>query len=155
MRWEDGGMDRGRLSQEDRSRSPGASAAALTRLGRRFARFRSERSRGTRYPDELRRAALALLAEVEPDALYRTCGVSFRQVLAWREASAARAASAPPQARVFTVVDRESDARGATSAELPTVHAVGTGVEVRLGPWTVIVRLEGGQSGAGGRACCP
>lgn len=149
-------MDRGRLAQEDRSRSPSASAAALTRLGRQFARFRSEHSRGTRYPDELRRAALALLAEVEPDALYRTCGVSFRQVMAWREASAMRAAaSAPPKARVFTVVDRESDTRGATSAEWPTVHAAETGVEVRLGPWTVLVRLESGQSAAGGRACCP
>lgn len=149
-------MDRGRQAQGDRSSSTSPSAVALARLGRRFARFRSERSRGTRYPDKLRRAALALLAEVEPDVLYRTCGVSFRQVMAWKEASATRAvASAPPKARVFTVVDRESEPRGASGAGLPTVHAAETGVELRLGPWTVIVRLEGGQSVTGGRACCP
>jgi len=149
-------MDRGRQAQGDRSTSTRPSTEALARLGRRFARFRSERSRGTRYPDKLRRAALALLAEVEPDALYRTCGVSFRQVMAWKEATATRAvASAPPKARVFTVVDRESEARGASSAELPTVHAAETGVELRLGPWTVSVRLTGRTSAERGRPCCP
>jgi len=144
-------MGRGRQAQGDRSRSPraAASARALARLGRRFARFRSERSRGARYPDELRQATLALLSEVEPDALYRTCGVSFRQVMAWKETRAA--SSSPPKARVFSVVDQESVT---CSAGLPTVQLAEAGVEVRLGPWTVIVRLEGGTA-AGGRACCP
>ena len=75
-------MGRGRQAaqagQGGRSQSEAAGPSALARLGKRFARFRLERPRGTRYPDELRQAALALLGEVEPDALYRTCGVSFR-----------------------------------------------------------------------------
>jgi hypothetical protein len=141
--------------QGGRSRSVAAGPSALARLGKRFARFRLEHPRGTRYPDELRQAALALLGEVEPDALYRTCGVSFRQVMAWKAACRPAGERAvefePPGVRVFSVVDEEPVA----CAELPTVRAAETGVELRLGQWTVIVRVEGGQSAAGGRACCP
>jgi hypothetical protein len=141
-------------SQGRRSQSEGAAPAALARLGKRFARFRLERPRGTRYPDELRQAALALLGEVEPDALYRTCGVSFRQVMAWKAARRpARAVeSEQPKVRVFSVVDEELVA----CAELPTVRVAEPGVELRLGPWTVSVRLATGRPSAErGRTCCP
>ena len=152
-------MGRGRqaaqASGSGRSRREAAGPSALVWLGKRFARFRLERPRGARYPDELRQAALALLGEVEPDALYRTCGVSFRQVMAWkaaRRSGAARAVeSEPPKVRVFSVVDEEPVA----FAGLPTVRVAEPGVELRLGPWTVSVRLAGGPSAERGRACCP
>lgn len=133
----------------DRGRQAGCSA--LVQLGKRFGRFRSERPRGTRYPDELRQAALALLGDVEPDALYRTCGVSFRQVMAWKAArrSAARE-SEPPMVRVFSVVDES-----VACVEPAAVQIAKPGVALRLGPWTVSVRLTGRRSAARGRACCP
>ena len=141
--------------QRGRSQSEAGGSPALARLGKRFGRFRLERRRGTRYPDELRQAALALLGEVAPDALYRTCGVSFRQVMAWkaaRRSAAARAVeSEPPRVRVFSVVDEESVA----CLELPTVRVAEPGVELRIGPWTVSVRLAGRPSAERGRTCCP
>jgi len=138
-----------------RSQSEGAASPALARLAGRFALFRSQHPRGTRYPDELRQAALALLGEA-PDALYRTCGVSFRQVMAWKacRSAAARAVDSEPpkKVRVFSVVDEESVA----CAEMPAaVWVAEPGVELRLGPWTVSVRLAGRPSAERGRACCP
>jgi hypothetical protein len=115
-------------------------AAELEQLQERFARFRSGHARGTRYPQELRQAALGLLGEVAPDALYRACGLSFRQVMAWR--SAGRAAPTKEQAaeatkvRVFSVVD----------APWPAAPEV----TLQLGQWSVSVRLTWR-----GDACCP
>jgi hypothetical protein len=118
-----------------RGRSPpGQEASALTELAARFARFRREHPRGARVPEELRAAALASLREgVAPGALYRACGVSWGQVAAWK----GRAPSANAEAtdvRVFSVVD-ESIRR----AE-PAISA-GHELELRLGPWSVSVRL--------------
>jgi len=145
-------MGRGRQAAE-----ASQSKRSLARLGRRFARFRSERPRGTRYPDELREAALALLGEVEPDALYRACGVCFRQVMAWKAARRGAEQPAmeptPPEVRVFSVVDLEPTSRAGGMVP-PTVQVAETGVELQLGPWTVTVRLAGQPSAARGRACC-
>ena len=72
----------GRVGGGQKAQAGTDASSRLARLGRRFAEFRSEHARGTRLPDDLREAALALLGEVAPDALYRSCGVSFRQVMA-------------------------------------------------------------------------
>jgi hypothetical protein len=125
---------------------------ALARLAKQFARFRSEHPRGTRYPDELRQAALGLLAEAAPDAVYRACGLSFRQVMAWKDAR--RVAPAQTQGaeagkvRVFSVVDEQPVLGFDPQAAAPEL-------ELQLGPWTVTVRLASGQRMQRGSACCP
>jgi hypothetical protein len=110
----------------------------LVELGKRFARFRKEHPQGTRIPDELRAGALALLREVAPVAdVYRTCGISFGQVMAWKEA--ARNPKAP-DVRVFSVIDEEPAPRMASRA---TALAAAPELELRLGHWSVSVRLSG------------
>lgn len=119
-------------------RRPQVSAGApskLVALGKRFARFRREHARGARIPDDLRSAALGLLREVAPAEVYRTCGISFGQVMAWKAAAARSPAT--PDVRVFSVVDEAPVARLAPA----TASAVAPTLELRLGPWSVSVRL--------------
>ena len=112
--------------------------AQLVALGKQFARFRKEYPRGTRVPDELRSAALALLRDVAPAEVYRTCGISFGQVMAWKEAQARSALV--PDVRVFSVVDEAPRPRlGPKVAESAPVPEL----ELRLGSWSVTVRLVG------------
>ena len=130
----------------------GDGTSALAELGRRFARFRLEHRRGARFPDDLREATLAALREVAPAAVYRTCGVSYGQVMAWKaarrvsRAAPARAQEAEPaDVRVFSVIDEEP-VHGLES----TVSATGPELELRVGPWSVSVRLAGpGPAGRG------
>ena len=135
-----------------RGRTQASAAGPLARLATQFARFRSEHPRGTRYPDELRQAALGLLAEVEPDAVYRACGLSFRQVMGWRDADRGAPAQVleaeGAKVRVFSVVDEPPAVSFGPQAVVPEL-------ELRLGPWTVTVRLAGGQPARRGSACCP
>ena len=137
--------------QGGRSQSEAAEPSAVARLGRRFARFRLEHPRGARYPDELRQAALGLLGEVAPDALYRACGVSFRQVMAWKPAGRSAPAKAleteAAKVRVFSVVDDPPALGFDSQAAGPEL------LELRLGPWTVSVQLESRQQVRRGRAC--
>jgi hypothetical protein len=117
--------------------------SALVKLGERFARFRREHPRGTRIPDDLRAAALALLREMVPADLYRTCGISSGQVMAWKEANARRTQS--QDVRVFSVVDEAPVGRPE-----PPLPAAEPALELRLGPWSVSVRLAGrGTAGRG------
>ncbi len=125
-------------------------SSTLVELGRRFARFRSVYRRGARYPDELREGALRLLGAVAPEDLYRTCGISFRQVMAWKAARRLGPEKSlevsPAEVRVFSVVGEEPVVRLAPE---PAAEAV---LELRVGPWSVSVRLAGGRPAARGRA---
>jgi hypothetical protein len=149
-------MRRGRqLAGAGRRGRPQAGAAgtmALARLAKQFERFRLEHPRGTRYPDELRQAVLVLLAEIEPDDLYRACGLFFRQVMAWKDArrvAPARALEAEAaKVRVFSVIDEQSALGLCSGAAAPEL-------ELRLGPWTVTVRLASGEQAGRGSACFP
>lgn len=107
----------------------------LAELESRFARFRQEHPRGTRVPEDLRAAALAALREgLEPGALNRSCGVSSKQLIAWqggyRAAPAKLAAAESSDVRAFSVVDEPN--REPTAAQE---------LELRLGPWSISVRL--------------
>ena len=125
-------------SQESAERHVGAGEPAeLVELGKRFAGFRKEHPRGTRIPDELRTAALELLREVAPAEIYRTCGISFGQVMAWKEAEAR--SPEVPDVRVFSV-DEDPVPPFAPSASASTAAPA---LELRLGPWSVSVRLAG------------
>lgn len=125
------------------SRVGGDEPSALVALGKRFARFRREHPRGTRIPDDLREAALALLREVAPADLYRSCSISFGQVMSWKEAKARRAES--QDLRVFSVVDEAPAGRPE-----PALAAAEPALELRLGPFAVSVRFGG--AGTAGRA---
>lgn len=124
---------------------------ALAELAARFGRFRREHSRGTRIPGDLRYAALAVLENgVAPGELYRTCGVTWGQVIAWKAGGRATASSGSRGAeatdvRVFSVVD-EQPACPRGPAISPWQE-----LELRLGPWSVRVQLaDPGRVGAGG-----
>jgi hypothetical protein len=135
-------MGRGRQAVQ----SEGGGQLALTRLEKRFAQFRTEHPRGTRYPEELRQAALGLLGEVAPDVVYRACGVSFRQVMAWRGAGRPERAeeleTETGEVRVFSVV-APPPVPGAEP------QAAGPELELQIGPRSVSVRLTWR-----GGACC-
>jgi hypothetical protein len=138
--WESARRRRGTRSQVG-----GDEPSALVELGERFARFRREHRRGTRIPDELREGALALLRDFTPADLYRTCGISLAQVVAWKEAKAGRTESDPADVRVFSVVDEEPARRPE-----PSVAAAMPELELRVGPFVVSVRLAGhGPAGRG------
>jgi hypothetical protein len=117
-------------------------SSLLADLERRFAQFRREQPRGARVPQELRGAALAaLMRGVSAGAIERTCGVSWSQLRAWQGARrsvpsqrAGGGAKSTPNVRVFSVVDEPVD-RAAPAA------SAGDELELRLGPWTVSVRL--------------
>ena len=115
--------------------------AVSQELKRRFARFRRENPRNTRVPDDLRAAVLAAIGRgVTPGLLRRTCGLSTGQLTRWRKSSRALAASSAPSreepARVFSLI-------GAATTRPPEVppHPPADGLELRLGPWSVCVRL--------------
>jgi hypothetical protein len=118
--------------------------SALEDLVDRFARFRSEHPRGTRIPADLRAGALALLdGGIAPADLHRTCGVSWSQVVAWRAADQTVSAivrtseggEKNADARVFSVIDECSEGHADSAA------TSGSALELRVGPWSVSVRL--------------
>jgi hypothetical protein len=149
------GWQSARAGRDRKAQTAAEEPSTLAQLGERFARFRLEHPRGTRYPDDLRQAALRLLREVAPDALYRTCGISFRQVMAWkaaRRSAPAKAHAHQAKVRVFSVVDEEPVPRVEPE---PTGWAAEPELELRVGPWSVSVRLASPWPAGRGRACSP
>ena len=134
---------RGRKGSGGRRRSAEGRWSGLAELAGRFARFRREQARGARVPEELRAAVVAALGQgVAPSELQRACGVTWSQVMTWqaRRPGDRRASGSaePTKVRVFSVVDEP----GEDPAEAP--ESMGErGLELRLGPWTVSVRLAG------------
>jgi hypothetical protein len=129
----------------------------LLELAKRFECFRLEHPRGTRVPAELREAALAVLRSgVAFGELYRSCRISWSQVVAWRAGprlpvSKGKGHKPPPaDVRVFSVVD-EDPAR----APAATVSGSGPELELRIGPWAVSVRIADPGLPGRGSACCP
>ena len=108
----------------------------LAALSGRFAQFRREHPQGARVPADLRAAVLAALrdGEVAGD-VHRACGISWGQVAAWKASSPSSTAKnvepEVPAARVFEVVEDPRRARTSAGGEL----------ELRVGPWSVTVRL--------------
>jgi len=126
-----------------RSRTPRAPARArparvyasrqLDALVQRFAAFRRQHGRGARVPRDLRDATLSVLEHgAPPRDVYRACGLSWGQVAAWRSRrpELPPAPAEPPDVRVFTLTEDPPDP-GAHGAEL----------ELRLGRWSICVRL--------------
>jgi hypothetical protein len=127
---------------------------ALIELGKRFERFRAEHPRGTRVPEDLREAALASLrGGIAPGELYRACGVTWSQVMAWKgarpSAPATRRRAEPTDVRVFSVVDEKPLERPECTAPV-----VGDELELCLGPWSVRVRLTAAEPAVRGESCC-
>ncbi len=119
-------------------------SAVLGDLKERFARFRAKHRRGTRVPGELRAATLAALRKgVTTGEVYRSCGVSWGQLEAWkagRKSSRTRAKkrdAEPADVRVFSVVDGEPEAVQRPALGDPLDEEL----ELRLGRWSVRVRL--------------
>jgi hypothetical protein len=128
-------MGKASRTGERRGRRSGSEAVAsvLARLEGRFAEFRRSHPAGARVPTELRTAALAALEKgVGAGDLYRRCHISWGQVHAWK---AKAAEGEGTDVRVFSVVD---DAP--VHQEEPSLSS-GQGLELRLGPWSVSVRL--------------
>lgn len=121
-------------------------SSVLAELAGRFARFRREHRRGTRVPLELRAATLAALRRgVRQGELCRACGISWTQVMTWKAGgggSAKPPGGAATDVRVFSVVDDETEPVPGL-APRATASAAGPGLELRLGPWSVSVRLAG------------
>lgn len=120
--------------------APRQPATVLADLAERFARFRQGHARGARVPAELREAALAALGTgVAPGDLYRACGVSWSQVAAWKASAHApprtRSGGEVANVRVLSVVDDQPLAGRAATARAE--HEL----ELRLGPWSISVRL--------------
>jgi hypothetical protein len=134
---------RGRKRSRGRRRSAEGKCSGLAELEGRFARFRREQPRGARVPEELRAAVVAALGQgVAPSELQRACGVTWTQVMTWQarhpgDRGTSRSAG-PSKVRVFSVVDEPR-----VDPPQPSESTGGGGLELRLGPWTVSVRLAG------------
>lgn len=115
---------------------PGRKPPTLTNLAQRFAQFRSHNARFTRVPQELRAAVVRVMsAGVTVSALRCRCGVSSSQIAAWQASCEREEARAEPtQVRAFSVIDAapSAGALGVSSDET---------LELRLGPWSVSVRI--------------
>jgi hypothetical protein len=125
--------------------------AQIAELGKRFARFRAEHPRGTRIPLELRDGVVALVEQGAGwRAMEQACGVSWGQIKAWQAVSPRRRSPAPgegEEVRVFSVLDAQAGEPGPT-----TGFAGEETLELRLGPWSVSLRLVERARGGGGGA---
>lgn len=123
-----------------RPRASDNASPLLGELQARFAAFRQGHPTGTRVPEELRQAALvALKRGVGPGALYRTCGVGWGQLAAWKRGGGATSTKPRPvepgDVRVLAVVDE------------PRTPSPSRDLELRLGPWSIRVRLIDAEQG--------
>ena len=121
---------------QKRTSKAGAKSAVLAELAGRFARFRAKHPRGTRVPEELRVATLAALRKgATTGDLYRTCRIGRNQIAAWSGSKSnrrTRTSAVSNDVRIFSVVDPEPRDRH---------EAVEHELELRLGRWSVFVRL--------------
>jgi len=113
----------------------------VSSLRKRFARFRRAHKPHTRIPDELRAAAVAAVQRgVAPSILKMTCGVSSRQLGQWRPKTTK--ASVPngnrlDDVQVLSVVEHDALPLKLT----PTSSAVDQELHLRLGSWSVSIRV--------------
>jgi hypothetical protein len=107
-----------------------SSAAALEDLQQRFEAFHHENRRCTRVPIDLRRAAVAAVSQgVTPTSLQRTGHVSTTQLQRWQAIEPERAA----RSSCTEVAPARRPYRDRRSA--------GEALELRVGAWSVCVRL--------------
>jgi hypothetical protein len=121
---------------------------AIGDLTKRFAAFRRENPRHTRIPGGLRAAVLAAMQRgVTPTRLRRTCGLSKKQLTCWQGSSWVRTPSFArvEPARVFSVVGETPLPRAAAAAVAGAEE-----LELRLGRWSVSVRLAEERAGERG-----
>ena len=105
---------------------------------------RAQRARTVGGGDDVLGAGFA------PAELHRTCGISWSQIVAWRAADrtvsaverTADSAEKDTDARVFSVIDESSDRRADNSTA-----TFGHTLELRVGPWSVCVRLADSAQG--------
>ena len=126
--------------------------ATVDELTTRFATFRRDNPRNTRIPDDLRAAVVvAIRRGVTATRLRRACGLSTSQLAQWRASARGPLRSTPgsQHARVFSVVG-EAPPRPPQPTAPPPAHDL----ELRLGPWSVSVRLAAQTDTRRGRAPC-
>jgi hypothetical protein len=132
----------GRKRQVDRQ-----FAAVTAALAKRFSEFRRSHPPNTPFPQELRSAVLAALAQgARPPTVRRLCRISKTQLARWgwtdtKDASSSKVSPfAPPlpAPRVFSVVDDNE-----TTEEASAPGSKGRQeLEIRLGPWCIGLRLS-------------
>jgi hypothetical protein len=88
---------------------------------------------------------VALRKGVSIGELHRTCGVSWSQVVAWRDRPAKSKEAAAESVRVFSVVDEPLIPGPEPSAAISSDQEL----ELRLGPWSVRVRIADLGNGRG------
>lgn len=126
------------LADDDQD-AHGGDIVTVDELTTRFATFRRDNPRNTRIPDDLRATVVAAMRRgVTATRLRRACGLSTSQLAQWRANARgpAHATLRSQHARVFSVVG-EAHPR---SPE-PTAPSPAHDLELRLGPWSVSVRL--------------
>ena len=120
-------------------------SAIIANLAARFAAFRRTHRRFARIPRDLRAEVVAALRQgTSPSRLCTTCRVSTSQLALWRRAAGAGAPSAAggSGARIFSVVEA---APALAPGSMGVVSAASDALELRLGPWSVSVRLVAQQ----------
>lgn len=125
-------------------------AVTLEKVAKQFANFRQTHQKGTRIPQELREAVEKLAEEgISLTEVLPACGLTLWQYQRWHKSQHSdtkkkKQKSEPSESavRVFPVVN-EDGGYSNRSQEL----------ELRLGPWSVSIKLAECVSKTGGQAC--
>lgn len=124
----------------------GSGAGVPVDLRQRFARFRRANTARSRIPEDLRQAVLLAIRQgVAISALQRELGVTAKQVDVWRQSANGTALADAPsstleRARVFELAERPDGDEHAGGQR----GDAGEMLELRLGAWSVTVRLSHG-----------
>ena len=127
-----------------------------------FAAFRKKNKPRTRIPQSLRTSVAAALEQgVDPVTVRRVCGISGTQLIQWAAAplssgSTALGGDASSNVRTFSVVDEARATAGtlgnvvgnALAGGASPEHLTMVPLELRLGPWSICVKLEAEGAGA-------
>jgi hypothetical protein len=116
---------------------------SLDELRECFAAFHDKNPRNTRIPVRLRTAVVAAIGRgIPPTRLRHACGISTSQLVRWQAGArtSGKPGNAVPRPRVFSVVDAPAIS---TAPAAPTVPPMSEDLELRLGRWTVSVRMAG------------
>jgi hypothetical protein len=133
------------LSEQSKSQE----AVTLEEVAKQFAHFRQTHQKGARIPQELREAVEKLAEEgISLTEVLPACGLTLWQYQRWHKSQSneikkQKSESRESAVRVFPVVNKDSGYSDRNQE-----------LELRLGPWSVSIKLAGSSKSANRGSAC-